>query len=199
MTYHSKALFLLYHTNTHPHPHPPTHTHPHTDNAAYDMTVHAAIRYNQVTTTYPGVFYFSFVGTCARHRTPPEEEIRGLCVCVCVCICVCLCFSSLYTHPHPHTPTPTATATRLIKYLLYSLMGWHVRGVNFREHGIFDQVKNPGKRTQTQTHTHTHTKEGGEEVEAGEEEEEVRAREVKEGGGGEHTHTHRGKEQNRQK
>lgn len=25
--------------------------------------------YTQVTTTYPGLFYFSFVGTCARHRS----------------------------------------------------------------------------------------------------------------------------------
>jgi len=90
------------------------------DNAAYDMTVHAAMNYNEITTTYPGTFYFSFVGTRARHRSSrrkggkerregqgeeeeeEEEEGRGW------------------------------GMTRMVKQLAYTLMGWHVQSVNYR-------------------------------------------------------------------
>ncbi len=114
------------------------------DNAAYDMTVHAAINYNEMTTTYPGIFYFSFVGTCARHRSPPssptnkqhQESQQKL-------------KKKHLSHHHleaeKDAEEPDQRTTRTVKYLAYKLMGWHVRSVNFREHGIFDEVRNPGK------------------------------------------------------
>lgn len=162
------------------------------DNAAYDMTVHAALRINkvkkperlfvcvcvrasmhgrvfvwkqifletqirmdcrsqtlpkqptttttQVTTTYPGLFYFSFVGTCPRHRSPPAQgpqQGQG-------------CSDSR----SPFTPPTTATGedqpqsqwlTALVKGLAYRLMAWHVSGVKF-EVGVLIMTYRKGER-----------------------------------------------------
>lgn len=152
------------------------------DNAAYDMTVHAALRINkvrtthvpvcvvcvcgggggvssfgrldtqyassavhslktttqllhttQVTTTYPGLFYFSFVGTCPRHRSPPAQGAQQGPGCS-------------DSSSSPFTP-PTTTIdeeqpqsqwlTALVKGLAYRLMAWHVSGVKFEVGGVF--------------------------------------------------------------
>lgn len=145
------------------------------DNAAYDMTVHAALRINkvggvwgwkrkdrfrlsqihqtqsthsptpspnhhhdQVTTTYPGLFYFSFVGTCARHRSssPAAEEEKeggngdssnsGS--------------SPLSTPSIDREQPQSQRLTALVKFLAYRLMAWHVRGVKFESGGTGEGV-----------------------------------------------------------
>jgi len=88
------------------------------------MTVHAAINYNEITTTYPGTFYFSFVGTCARHRSRRrgrkggKEGSAGA--------------EAEKEEEEEEEEEGGLGMTRVIKYVAYTLMGWHVRSVNFR-------------------------------------------------------------------
>lgn len=67
-----------------------------------------------MTTTYPGLFYFSFVGTCARHRAPaqPEEEGQGH-RCVYRFICMYLHVIACQRFILSRLPTPPATHPKL--------------------------------------------------------------------------------------
>lgn len=154
------------------------------DNAAYDMTVHAALRINkvrrmclcalyvcvwggrvffwearhtirivgrplpkttthttttQVTTTYPGLFYFSFVGTCPRHRSPPAQGAQqGQ---------ECSDSSSPFTPPTTTTDEEQPQSQwliALVKGLAYRLMAWHVSGVKFEVGFFFSSVYGKG-------------------------------------------------------
>ena len=73
------------------------------------MTVHAALHYNRITSASPQIFYFSFVGTRARHGEEEEEGEGGR--------------------------EGGQGMTRLVKAWVYGLMGRHVHSVNYRYAG----------------------------------------------------------------
>ncbi len=93
-----------------------------------------------MTTTYPGLFYFSFVGTCARHRKhnaattttkgEKEEEENA------AAAASPLSSTSLSSGVGDAQPQPQSQwLTALVKGLAYRLMAWHVRGVKFVKDG----------------------------------------------------------------